>query len=83
MPHRFNEEAWRQLTHLKAAASELEFAAENSNNFLRNARDLDEQTRIRFRQRAEEARFLSVQVSDTFIRDILLELAVEFDSLAR
>jgi hypothetical protein len=83
MPHRFNEGAWRELTRLKATISELKFAAESSYNFLLNARDLDEQTRGRFREKAEEARFLSVQVSNTLVRDILLELAEEFDSLAR
>jgi hypothetical protein len=73
----------RVLTRLKATALQFQIATDNCQSFLRNARDLDEQTRGRFRQRGEEARFLSMQVSDTLIQDLLLELAEKFDDLAR
>jgi hypothetical protein len=83
MPHRYNEEAWRELTRLKATALQSQIAAETSHDFLRNAGALDDQTKGRFQQRAEEARFLSMQVSDALVQGLLLELAEEFDSLAR
>jgi hypothetical protein len=53
---------------------QLRIVAENGQSFLRNARDLDEQTRVRFRQKAEEARFLSTQILDTLIQARLLGL---------
>jgi hypothetical protein len=82
MPHRYNAEATRELMRLKASALEFQIAASDSYSFLKNA-NLDEQTRDRFRRRAEEARFLSMQVSDALAQRLLLELAEEFDSLAR
>lgn len=82
MPHRYNAEARQALMRLKASALQSQIAAEDSHRFLRNA-NLDEQTRRRFRQRAEEARLLSMQVSDALTQHLLLELAEGFDSLAR
>jgi hypothetical protein len=81
MPHRYNEEAWRELARLKAAALQFQIATEASNNFLINARKLDEQTKGRLRMRAEEARFLSMQVSDGLTQGLLLELAKNFEDL--
>jgi hypothetical protein len=83
MPHRYNEDAWQALTRLKASALQFRSTVETSDSFLINARDLGEHRRGRFRQRAEEARSLSMQVSDALAQHLLLELAGEFDSLAR
>jgi hypothetical protein len=83
MPHRYNEKARLELTRFRDIALQFQNAVEASQNFLHNAGDLGDQTRARFRRRGEEARFLSMQVSDDFTQRLLLELAEEFDSLAR
>jgi hypothetical protein len=81
MPNRYNEEAWRELTRLREAALQFQIAAEAGYNFLISARDLDEQTKGRLQMRAEEARFLSMQVSDSLMQSLLLELAKKFEDL--
>jgi hypothetical protein len=68
---------------LAGTNAEFQIAAESGRSFLRNARDLDEQTRGQFQQQAKEARILSIQVPNTLVQELFLELAQEFDGLAR
>jgi hypothetical protein len=83
MPHKYNREAWLALTRFKTVASQFQSDTQTSQNYLRNARDLGEQTKGRLRLRAEEARWLSMQLPDPLAERLLLELAEAFDNLAR
>jgi hypothetical protein len=82
MPYRYNQQSLQDLRRLQTEAFELRVFIEVSRKFLDNSRKLDEETKVRLWQRAEEARFVSAQVTDPLARDLLLELAESFERAA-
>jgi hypothetical protein len=63
-------------------AAEFRSSIEASESFLLTATKLEDETKARLRQRAEEARQLATTADSAIAQSLLLELADGYDSLA-